>query len=173
MHYENEIYLRIMSLLISIFLLSRGFVLGPQSILHPVVQSGLDNLDVDRMYSDGAESQSDYEDMDTTGPSPSSTGIMHIGHRAGMWFFLLSPWDLLNNLHRTGGSWERDPRLSRIKAIPSSRRNIYKEDLDHNQSEVQQCSHFSRSFTTFTIHQIGKGSSPLHPRPMLISCTWS
>ena len=58
-HYENEIYPGIMSLLISIFPLSRGFVLGPQSILCPVVQSGLDDLDVNRTCSDGAELQSD------------------------------------------------------------------------------------------------------------------
>ena len=90
-HHENEIYPGIMSLLISIFPLSRGFVLGPQSILRPVVLSALDDLDVN---SDGAGSQSDCEDMD--GLSPSLTGVMHIGRGAGTYFHFLSPWDLLN-----------------------------------------------------------------------------
>ena len=99
--------------------------------------------------------------MDTASLPPSSTGIMHMGRGAGTWFYLLSPWILLNRLHRTGRSRERDPRLYRLEAIPSSRWNISEKDLDDNPSEARRCGRFSRSFAAITIHQLGEGSTTL------------
>lgn len=87
-HYENELYPAILSLLICIFPLKRGFVLAHRGILRPVIEPNDDNPGVNGSdhspNPDDASTQTSLEEVDTSAPSFSSTGAMHLPRGAGV-----------------------------------------------------------------------------------------